>query len=349
MSSGLDAASKANEVTHLGRAPREPRKRSARRRQRLAYNRAEPRVATMSILQGLGIEEVRAELSNKPLRASSRGRDWCGVAVDQFGSYLVEDMVAPPRNHHALTVCLGDSPSVVQMRCGSTFTSASRIGQASIIPGGFKSRWRGRIPEAISFRFLPDVLTEASAEARKVGAPTVEIKNGFRLIDPAIAHFGSLFQLELSRRPHPTQVLVAESMALALILHLLRGYTDATGVEPRSVDTTGSGINRAVAYIEDHPARGISLEELAQASGLSRFHFSRMFKQALGVTPSAYVERARIERAKDLIRNGSASLAEVAQEVGFADQSHFTRRFKGHVGCTPAVYAEAYGRRASRH
>ena len=299
----------------------------------------------MSNLQGLSIEEARRELRDKPLRASSRQRDWSGVAVDRFGGYSVEDMLAPPRDHHALTVCLGDAPGITQERCGRVFQSPSRIGQASIIPGGLKSRWRGQIPDAITFRFTPDLLTEAATEARKAGAPTVEIRNGFRLIDPAIAHFAALFNIELSREPHPTQALVAESIALALVLHLLRGYTDATGVEPRSAATAASAIQRSVAYIKDHPGRSVSLDELAQAAGLSRFHFSRMFKASLGVTPSVYVERARMERAKALILSGFA-LAEIAQEVGFADQSHFTRRFRIHVGCTPGSYARGCGLRA---
>jgi AraC family transcriptional regulator len=58
-----------------------------------------------------------------------------------------------------------------------------------------------------------------------------------------------------------------------------------------------------------------------------------------------YVERSRIQRAKSLIRGDLMPLAEVAQEVGFADQSHFTRRFRVHEGRTPAAYAREHAPR----
>jgi len=121
---------------------------------------------------------------------------------------------------------------------------------------------------------------------------------------------------------------------------MLRSYTNATGVEDRSTGSVDvAAIRRAINYIEDNPDRAISLQELAAAAGLSRFHFGRVFKRQLGVSPAKYVEQMRIEQAKLMIVEAQMSLASIAQVVGFADQSHFTRRFRAHEGCTPAQFA----------
>jgi AraC family transcriptional regulator len=129
-------------------------------------------------------------------------------------------------------------------------------------------------------------------------------------------------------------------MAVALCAHLLRSYTNVVGIEERSTATVDvAAVGRAIAYIEDNPDRAISLRELAAAAGLSRFHFSRLFKRHLGLSPAKYVECARIEQAKALIVNAEMSLANIAHAVGFADQSHFSRRFRVHAGRTPAAFA----------
>ena len=84
---------------------------------------------------------------------------------------------------------------------------------------------------------------------------------------------------------------------------------------------------------------------MAGAAGLSRFHFGRIFKRQVGLSPARFVEHARIEQAKRLIADGRMPLAGVAQAVGFADQSHFTRRFRAQEGCTPAQFAREQVRR----
>jgi AraC family transcriptional regulator len=163
--------------------------------------------------------------------------------------------------------------------------------------------------------------------------------------DPIVEHIGAIFRVELNRASHPAQDILIESMAVALCAHLLRSYTNAVGVEERqTVSVEVAAVGRAVAYIEDNPNRAISLRELAGAAGLSRFHFSRVFKHHLGFSPARYVERARIEQAKALIVNAEMSLVNIAQAVGFADQSHFSRRFRVVEGRTPATFAREQAR-----
>lgn len=101
-----------------------------------------------------------------------------------------------------------------------------------------------------------------------------------------------------------------------------------------------AAVARALVWIELHLYEPISLAALATAAGLSRFHFHRLFRSAMRLTPRTYVMQRRIAEAKHLIRGGVRP-AEAAYLLHFADQSHFTRRFKSAVGVTPRRFAAA--------
>ena len=79
----------------------------------------------------------------------------------------------------------------------------------------------------------------------------------------------------------------------------------------------------------------LTLAELSFIADMSPHYFARTFKHVTGVAPHQYVLNARLERAKSLLLRGNVSIAEVAQKVGFFDQSHFTNYFKRLVGVTP--------------
>jgi AraC family transcriptional regulator len=71
---------------------------------------------------------------------------------------------------------------------------------------------------------------------------------------------------------------------------------------------------------------------LAGVARLSRFHFSRAFKQSEGVTPQKYLIQSRIKRAMELLAGSDLPLSEIALAVGFSDQSHYARHFREYVG-----------------
>src|SRR5258706_334568 len=96
-------------------------------------------------------------------------------------------------------------------------------------------------------------------------------------------------------------------------------------------------LRHVLVYIHDHLDQQLTLAELSFLAGMSTYHFARTFKRVTGVAPHHYVLNARIERAKSLLLRGNLSIAEVAQKVGFFDQSHFTRYFKRLVGITPQI------------
>jgi AraC-like DNA-binding protein len=108
----------------------------------------------------------------------------------------------------------------------------------------------------------------------------------------------------------------------------------------RSAPAVRSGLpryklRRVKAYVDARLGGPISLDDLANVAGVSRFHFHRQFRKSVGVTPREYVLRARIERAKGLLTESDLTVGEVSGAVGFADQSHFSNIFRRVTAMTP--------------
>lgn len=80
---------------------------------------------------------------------------------------------------------------------------------------------------------------------------------------------------------------------------------------------------------------------MAQAAGLSLFHFSRVFRMHVGMSPLGYVRRRRVEAAAAHLEHGGHTLAEVAALAGFSSQAHMTQAFRWWYGRTPGDVLEA--------
>ncbi|MCX8253623.1 protein of unknown function [Beijerinckiaceae bacterium RH AL1] len=145
------------------------------------------------------------------------------------------------------------------------------------------------------------------------------------------------FKSEIER-PGTTDRLLAETMALALMLSIRRPShaderrkTTPAGLAPRQLALVTD-------YITDCLTHDVSLGELAALVDLSRSQLCRAFKIATGTTPHRWRTQVRIERAKDLLTQTKLPLADIAQATGFADQSHFTTVFKKSSGTTPRAW-----------
>ncbi len=113
---------------------------------------------------------------------------------------------------------------------------------------------------------------------------------------------------------------------------------------PREAAAEPNADEQALGAVRDvictHVECNLSLEQLAQASGWSGYQLIRKFKQAFGQTPHAFQIDQRLNLAKKLLKQG-AGLADVAHQLGFADQAHFQRHFKKRHATTPKNYLGA--------
>jgi AraC-like DNA-binding protein len=131
--------------------------------------------------------------------------------------------------------------------------------------------------------------------------------------------------------------LLEQETRLAMCLRLLLAdagerRADLAPIAPHA------GVGRAREFLHAHFADAIRLDQLAAASGMSRFHLAHVFSRTYGLSPHAYQNQLRVEAARRALRAGAAPNS---VEVGFYDQSHLGRHFTRAWRITPAAYAGA--------
>jgi AraC family transcriptional regulator len=156
--------------------------------------------------------------------------------------------------------------------------------------------------------------------------------------DEALAHLCFACAEMLSART-PRKCRRVADLTRLLATYLAEKYVAAAAQKP----DFHSGLpiwrlRKVEDYVRENLAEEISVERLAELVELSPFHFSRVFKQATGMTPLQFVTRERITYAQQLIRETSCSLIEIALEVGYTSPSSFTKVFRRVTGVTPMEF-----------
>jgi AraC family transcriptional regulator len=232
------------------------------------------------------------------------------------------------------------------------FSSGIRFGAgprnaptATVIPRGERLRAHYREngeTEYVAVYLGDDVFDELLAGFDQP-ARQFEILPTARSRNPLLLGAGMRLKQELSRGDAFAKSSI-ELTCQELGLHLLRFHSNFR-VDPSTTQhhPTDARISRAREFIHASLDRAISLEDVAREAGMSRYHFARRFHEILGDPPHRYILKQRIELAKTLLREPATSIAEVALQCGFADQSHFGRRFRALTGVTPRCYRESVG------
>ena len=178
-----------------------------------------------------------------------------------------------------------------------------------------------------------DLLASAASQMAGKKAPLPFIRDGV-LFDPGLARL--IHRLHRRMQDPQTALMEKETALLAVLTRMIRQYSRPhpaavePGREPGAVDT-------ARDYIHAHHDRDVSVRELAAATGLSPYHFIRIFSRQVGLTPHAYLTQVRVQRAQQRLASGETPV-QAAVAAGFFDQSHLTRHFKRIVGVTPGRY-----------
>jgi AraC-like DNA-binding protein len=187
-----------------------------------------------------------------------------------------------------------------------------------------------------SYRMLypgADLLERAASEAggRPCAAPSFASPV---IADPVLACL--VRNLHVALEDPATTLLERESRLLWMLTQLILRHADGCSAL-RLAGPETVVVNRIRSYLNDRFAEPIRLEQLASLANLSAFHLLRVFRNAVGLPPHAYLIQVRLARAKRLLQAGQP-IAEVAAQTGFVDQSHFSRHFKRVVGVPPGSY-----------
>ncbi|KZE24959.1 AraC family transcriptional regulator [Crenobacter luteus] len=230
----------------------------------------------------------------------------------------------------------------------------------AVLTGGVETyRYRGQLCRA-----GPGTIAVINPQEVHTGEAGAADGWAYRVFYPSL-DFVARVAGEVGGRPGPLPVFDASVLAdaalaarLAALHRLLERETDALVRESALLDGFAALMLRHMRVVAapapDHPAalarakerlaealdEKLTLSELAAEVALSPFHLSRLFRRAYGLPPAAWRTQLRIARARGLLAQGVAP-AEVAQRLGFADQSHLTRAFGRALGVTPAAYQKA--------
>ena len=94
-------------------------------------------------------------------------------------------------------------------------------------------------------------------------------------------------------------------------------------------------VQRTIDRMEEQLHRSLAVSELASAVNLSVTHLTRLFREATGMTPGAFLHQLRMQRARILLERTTLSVTEVMAQVGISDRSHFARDFRRAHGASP--------------
>ena len=187
--------------------------------------------------------------------------------------------------------------------------------------------------------FLPQTALNALADEANV--PRIqELRHepGVGVADAIIGHM-NIAMLQALRAGEQVSRLFVDHMNLAFAAHMAQAYG---GMQPKTPVSKGGLTPWQQRYAKDMLLADLtgatSLASIAAGCGLSPSHFARAFRKSTGMPPHAWLNKARVERAKILLRQRSPSLTAIALQCGFVDQSHFTRVFARHVGLTPGAW-----------
>jgi AraC-like DNA-binding protein/quercetin dioxygenase-like cupin family protein len=152
--------------------------------------------------------------------------------------------------------------------------------------------------------------------------------------------FSSMIEEDKAR--HPGHAMAAALLVEQMMLLLMRDPHHRPAFEEYLDQTEQGGrIDRVRAYIETHYSQTLPVEDMAAMASLGRSQFHAAFKAATGETLVEYVQRVRVDRARELLAEGEASILQIAMRCGFGNLSHFYHVFKAHTGQPPGAFARS--------
>lgn len=272
--------------------------------------------------------------------ASSKDLGWQHISVlHVLNEYDAMDI--PPLENHCVIVQLESPVCVSGSIDGQSFDDFLSPGDIAIIPAGLPSQWRwpdGKPHETVHIYLEPGFVEKI--------ADTCNLDHGHMAFEPRIAvrdeqlsHLAMSLLYEL-KDENVVGRFYADSVASAVAIQLVRRYGCLKDVAIRKGGMAPHKLRRALEFITDNleQPNGIALNVIASEVGMSRYHFSRVFKESMGVSPFNYILRQRIERAKKLLTETDLPIADVALQSGFSGQSHFATFFRKLVGLTPRSF-----------
>lgn len=282
----------------------------------------------------------KKDLVSSPESAASCLRVLCSSASLPWDHLLFEQRAHQAGHYHfpgfpTHLICLSQGVPVLleQQRHGQRQQAVLQKGAIQIVPAGTESVWSHPGDVHLLHLLLTSDLLEYVADNLK--QKHTELLNHFSIHDSRIEHILSALLLEVADGA-PSGRLYGEGLAIVAAAHLLSTYSSTPKLPPEITRGLPQAVmRRIVSLMEERLGEDLGLTELAAEARLSPSYFARQFRRSTGLSPHQYLVQRRVERAIWLLQSTTHSLREIAQQVGFADQSHLTRHVRQFLGVTP--------------
>jgi AraC family transcriptional regulator len=284
-----------------------------------------------------------SEVHPEAVLASSHNLGWQNVRV-LHTRHASGDLEVPPLDHHCVIVHLDQSLNVSARFNGRDFNTSLSWGEITIIPAGTAAQWhwRNRDSHDALHIYLHPLFVQKIARACNLNPEQIELDAQLGIRDEQLTYIAMSLLYEL-REENIVGRVYADHVATLFAMQLVRRYSDLKDIHHCRGGMSPRKLQKAIKLITDHleQEQAIPIAAIAEEVGMSRFHFSRAFKQSVGVSPINYIVQQRIERAKTLLAETDLPIADIALHTGFSGQSHFTTFFRRLVGITPRSFRKA--------
>lgn len=249
------------------------------------------------------------------------------------GNYLCED-------RHTVFISLSQRPlEYLQIQDGVTYNGLYRPGEILITPANVPLfvRWKGQ-ENCLQIQLKTEFLQNIAQETLSSESNFFELIPQFQVHDSHIQGV-TMMLLEECQKKGSNNQLYLDSLANVLAVNLIRNHGTTKSILPiYQGGLSPYQLSQVFDYIDAHLDQNLKLEDLAQLLDLSQFHFSRLFKQSIGLSPHQYLIEQRIDKAKQLLKKTNQSILDIALECGFSSHSHLSKQFRRVTGMTPKAY-----------
>ncbi len=209
-------------------------------------------------------------------------------------------------------------------------------GRVDIIPA-FLNHWTNWDQE-VEFSVIAICPTLLNQTTQELMQPEIELIPQLSIDDPVIQQLALALKTEIQTGCMSGR-LYGESLGTALAARLAWNYAvNKPSLEFKANGLPQSQLERVIDYMKANLTQDLSILDLATLTGMSESHFSRGFKQSVGIAPYQYLIRQRVERAKHLLKQQAVSISDIALDCGFANQTHLSKVFRQMTGMTPKAY-----------